>query len=76
MGSLSQDENHSDASSLLMQTPLPGGSGVGKGAQFTHILQKDAFLVFRSLCKLSMKGVPDVSEQRYHCLLQHCVIVS
>ncbi|KAM3923498.1 brefeldin A-inhibited guanine nucleotide-exchange protein 2 isoform 2-T2 [Leptodactylus fuscus] len=33
------------------------------GARFTHILQKDAFLVFRSLCKLSMKplgvGPPD-----------------
>ncbi len=30
---------------------------------FSHILQKDAFLVFRSLCKLSMKplseGPPD-----------------
>ncbi|KAM4622378.1 brefeldin A-inhibited guanine nucleotide-exchange protein 2 [Discoglossus pictus] len=33
------------------------------GARFSHILQKDAFLVFRSLCKLSMKplgeGPPD-----------------
>lgn len=32
-------------------------------ARFSHILQKDAFLVFRSLCKLSMKplgeGPPD-----------------
>lgn len=32
-------------------------------AKFTHILQKDAFLVFRALCKLSMKplqeGQPD-----------------
>ncbi|KAG1705092.1 Brefeldin A-inhibited guanine nucleotide-exchange protein 1 [Nymphon striatum] len=28
-------------------------------AKFTHILQKDAFLVFRSLCKLSMKALPD-----------------
>ncbi|XP_017153737.1 brefeldin A-inhibited guanine nucleotide-exchange protein 1 [Drosophila miranda] len=28
-------------------------------AKFTHILQKDAFLVFRSLCKLSMKPLPD-----------------
>ena len=26
---------------------------------FPHILQKDAFLVFRSLCKLSMKQLPD-----------------
>ncbi|XP_024084043.1 brefeldin A-inhibited guanine nucleotide-exchange protein 1 isoform X3 [Cimex lectularius] len=28
-------------------------------AHFTHILQKDAFLVFRTLCKLSMKPLPD-----------------
>lgn len=28
-------------------------------AKFTHIYQKDAFLVFRSLCKLSMKPLPD-----------------
>ena len=26
---------------------------------FNHILQKDAFLVFRSLCKLSMKPLAD-----------------
>ncbi|XP_055916532.1 brefeldin A-inhibited guanine nucleotide-exchange protein 1 [Eupeodes corollae] len=28
-------------------------------AKFTHILQKDAFLVFRALCKLSMKPLQD-----------------
>ncbi|KAE9540029.1 hypothetical protein AGLY_005281 [Aphis glycines] len=28
-------------------------------ASFNHILQKDAFLVFRSLCKLSMKPLPE-----------------
>ncbi|MGH0145720.1 UNVERIFIED_CONTAM: hypothetical protein FKN15_024671 [Acipenser sinensis] len=28
-------------------------------ARFSHILQKDAFLVFRSLCKLSMKPLSD-----------------
>lgn len=28
-------------------------------AHFVHILQKDAFLVFRALCKLSMKPLPD-----------------
>uniref|UniRef100_A0A8C9UHX7 ARF guanine nucleotide exchange factor 2 n=1 Tax=Serinus canaria TaxID=9135 RepID=A0A8C9UHX7_SERCA len=35
----------------------------GSAARFSHVLQKDAFLVFRSLCKLSMKplgeGPPD-----------------
>uniref|UniRef100_A0A146LI66 Brefeldin A-inhibited guanine nucleotide-exchange protein 2 n=2 Tax=Lygus hesperus TaxID=30085 RepID=A0A146LI66_LYGHE len=35
-------------------------SGTNKiQAQFTHILQKDAFLVFRALCKLSMKPLPE-----------------
>ncbi|XP_022248093.1 brefeldin A-inhibited guanine nucleotide-exchange protein 1-like isoform X1 [Limulus polyphemus] len=28
-------------------------------AKFSHVLQKDAFLVFRSLCKLSMKPLPE-----------------
>lgn len=28
-------------------------------AKFNHVLQKDAFLVFRALCKLSMKPLPD-----------------
>lgn len=28
-------------------------------AKFTHIYQKDAFLVFRALCKLSMKPLPE-----------------
>lgn len=36
-------------------------------AKFTHILQKDAFLVFRALCKLSMKPLPDGSpDPRSH----------
>ncbi|XP_028825450.1 brefeldin A-inhibited guanine nucleotide-exchange protein 1 isoform X2 [Denticeps clupeoides] len=34
-------------------------SGPAPGAKFSHILQKDAFLVFRSLCKLSMKPLSD-----------------
>uniref|UniRef100_A0AAZ3PSW0 SEC7 domain-containing protein n=1 Tax=Oncorhynchus tshawytscha TaxID=74940 RepID=A0AAZ3PSW0_ONCTS len=34
-------------------------TGPVPGAKFSHILQKDAFLVFRSLCKLSMKPLSD-----------------
>uniref|UniRef100_A0A4W3GFE2 ARF guanine nucleotide exchange factor 1 n=1 Tax=Callorhinchus milii TaxID=7868 RepID=A0A4W3GFE2_CALMI len=34
-------------------------SGGPTSAKFSHILQKDAFLVFRSLCKLSMKPLSD-----------------
>uniref|UniRef100_A0A4W6BS59 ARF guanine nucleotide exchange factor 2 n=1 Tax=Lates calcarifer TaxID=8187 RepID=A0A4W6BS59_LATCA len=33
--------------------------GPHNAARFSHILQKDAFLVFRSLCKLSMKPLAD-----------------
>ncbi|XP_024148796.1 brefeldin A-inhibited guanine nucleotide-exchange protein 2 [Oryzias melastigma] len=33
--------------------------GPHSSARFSHILQKDAFLVFRSLCKLSMKPLAD-----------------
>lgn len=35
------------------------GCSAAESAQFTHVLQKDAFLVFRSLCRLSMKPLPD-----------------
>jgi hypothetical protein len=36
------------------------GTGDGKPQQrFSHITQKDAFLVFRSLCKLSMKSLAE-----------------
>ncbi|KAJ8277682.1 hypothetical protein GJAV_G00078540 [Gymnothorax javanicus] len=34
-------------------------TGPSPSAKFSHILQKDAFLVFRSLCKLSMKPLTD-----------------
>ncbi|XP_037540964.1 brefeldin A-inhibited guanine nucleotide-exchange protein 2 [Nematolebias whitei] len=36
-----------------------GLQGPHSAARFSHILQKDAFLVFRSLCKLSMKPLAD-----------------
>ena len=35
-----------------------------KGPQFSHVLQKDCFLVFRSLCKLSMKGITDTHDPK------------
>ncbi|XP_065921136.1 brefeldin A-inhibited guanine nucleotide-exchange protein 1 isoform X3 [Magallana gigas] len=40
---------------------VSGGGEDGEMTQgvFSHILQKDAFLVFRSLCKLSMKPLAD-----------------
>ena len=32
---------------------------VGTSSSFTHVLQKDAYLVFRSLCRLAMKPLPE-----------------
>ncbi|CAJ0935471.1 unnamed protein product [Ranitomeya imitator] len=51
------DDGHSVSSmDNLESDSLPG---YHSGARFTNILQKDAFLVFRSLCKLSMKPLGD-----------------
>ncbi|XP_071835614.1 brefeldin A-inhibited guanine nucleotide-exchange protein 1-like isoform X2 [Apostichopus japonicus] len=42
------------------QDGVEGGEEMSEGGEpFSHVLQKDAFLVFRSLCKLSMKPLPD-----------------
>uniref|UniRef100_A0A131YT42 Brefeldin A-inhibited guanine nucleotide-exchange protein n=1 Tax=Rhipicephalus appendiculatus TaxID=34631 RepID=A0A131YT42_RHIAP len=35
------------------------GGSAAMQAHFAHVVQKDAFLVFRSLCKLSMKPLPE-----------------
>ncbi|KAJ8930982.1 hypothetical protein NQ314_016152 [Rhamnusium bicolor] len=53
-----EHETQSISSSITsMDTQSENDSAVT--AKFTHILQKDAFLVFRALCKLSMKPLPD-----------------
>ena len=59
-------DNTSSSVPLNDHTLLATPSIAGKGThmQFAHILQKDAFLVFRSLCKLSMKGISDVHDSR------------
>uniref|UniRef100_A0A1X7VGU5 SEC7 domain-containing protein n=1 Tax=Amphimedon queenslandica TaxID=400682 RepID=A0A1X7VGU5_AMPQE len=43
--------------------PLQGSKD---NLQFRHVLQKDCFLVFRTLCKLSMKPISDIHDQRSH----------
>uniref|UniRef100_A0A8C4DG58 ADP-ribosylation factor guanine nucleotide-exchange factor 1 (brefeldin A-inhibited) n=1 Tax=Dicentrarchus labrax TaxID=13489 RepID=A0A8C4DG58_DICLA len=50
-----------DRLSVSSNDTQESGAGPGQppGAKFSHILQKDAFLVFRSLCKLSMKPLSD-----------------
>uniref|UniRef100_A0A669BJY2 ARF guanine nucleotide exchange factor 1 n=1 Tax=Oreochromis niloticus TaxID=8128 RepID=A0A669BJY2_ORENI len=45
--------------SLVCLQESGAAPGQPPGAKFSHILQKDAFLVFRSLCKLSMKPLSD-----------------
>ncbi|BET03204.1 brefeldin A-inhibited guanine nucleotide-exchange protein [Nesidiocoris tenuis] len=53
----SQDSMDVNTEGTGSENSLSGNSKIQ--AQFTHILQKDAFLVFRALCKLSQKPLPD-----------------
>lgn len=67
--SLSNDESiHRVASVESINTSLHSEHSTNRtvsdatssaAVKFTHVLQKDAFLVFRALCKLSMKPLPD-----------------
>uniref|UniRef100_A0A672UCQ9 ARF guanine nucleotide exchange factor 2 n=1 Tax=Strigops habroptila TaxID=2489341 RepID=A0A672UCQ9_STRHB len=50
------DDGQSVSSTDNLETDV---SGHQAAARFSHVLQKDAFLVFRSLCKLSMKPLGD-----------------
>uniref|UniRef100_A0A8C9XJH3 ARF guanine nucleotide exchange factor 2 n=1 Tax=Sander lucioperca TaxID=283035 RepID=A0A8C9XJH3_SANLU len=60
MNGIIEDRSSVSSTDMLVSGALQGPHGA---ARFSHILQKDAFLVFRSLCKLSMKplaeGPPD-----------------
>uniref|UniRef100_A0A4W5MX50 ARF guanine nucleotide exchange factor 1 n=1 Tax=Hucho hucho TaxID=62062 RepID=A0A4W5MX50_9TELE len=58
----STDPENGTAENHQTEADQPTGlatTGPVPGAKFSHILQKDAFLVFRSLCKLSMKPLSD-----------------
>ncbi|XP_009697452.1 PREDICTED: brefeldin A-inhibited guanine nucleotide-exchange protein 2-like, partial [Cariama cristata] len=50
------DDGQSVSSTDNLETDVSGHQAT---ARFSHVLQKDAFLVFRSLCKLSMKPLGD-----------------
>uniref|UniRef100_A0A8C1Z8U1 ADP-ribosylation factor guanine nucleotide-exchange factor 1 (brefeldin A-inhibited) n=1 Tax=Cyprinus carpio TaxID=7962 RepID=A0A8C1Z8U1_CYPCA len=56
--SILQEVVNTIAGAFLSQESV-ATTGSAPGAKFSHILQKDAFLVFRSLCKLSMKPLSD-----------------
>lgn len=67
------NNNNSNVSATIPRVPSQESVEVNSEndnvvtAKFTHILQKDAFLVFRALCKLSMKPLPDgVPDERSH----------
>uniref|UniRef100_A0A8C9Y7U7 ARF guanine nucleotide exchange factor 1 n=1 Tax=Sander lucioperca TaxID=283035 RepID=A0A8C9Y7U7_SANLU len=55
------EQTEADQATAAAQSKAESGAAPGQppGAKFSHILQKDAFLVFRSLCKLSMKPLSD-----------------
>ena len=55
-GSNLDDLSDPSVSSYQMQGATLASGGAIK---FSHVLQKDAFLVFRSLCKLSVMPVVD-----------------
>ncbi|KAM9785485.1 brefeldin A-inhibited guanine nucleotide-exchange protein 2 [Neosynchiropus ocellatus] len=56
MNGIIEDRSSVSSSDLLDAESLQGPHS---SSRFSHILQKDAFLVFRSLCKLSMKPLAD-----------------
>ncbi|KAM9342974.1 brefeldin A-inhibited guanine nucleotide-exchange protein 2 [Pholidichthys leucotaenia] len=56
MNGIIEDRNSVSSTDMLDAEAL---QGTQNAARFSHILQKDAFLVFRSLCKLSMKPLAD-----------------
>ena len=68
MSSVQTAEDRQSVSSQEGTIDSPAAQHTGT-AGFTHVLQKDAFLVFRSLCKLSMKHLTDVSQDLKYVVL-------
>ncbi|XP_057686488.1 brefeldin A-inhibited guanine nucleotide-exchange protein 2 isoform X3 [Corythoichthys intestinalis] len=56
MNGIIEDRSSVSSAEMLDAETLQGPHSASR---FSHILQKDAFLVFRSLCKLSMKPLAD-----------------
>uniref|UniRef100_A0A674C218 ARF guanine nucleotide exchange factor 2 n=1 Tax=Salmo trutta TaxID=8032 RepID=A0A674C218_SALTR len=53
------EDNREETTPPGIGLDLESMQGGQNAVRFSHILQKDAFLVFRSLCKLSMKPLAD-----------------
>ena len=56
---LPDDRQSVNSQEGVVDSPAPANVNT---AVFGHVLQKDAFLVFRSLCKLSMKHLTDTPQ--------------
>uniref|UniRef100_A0A7N8Y4Y1 ADP-ribosylation factor guanine nucleotide-exchange factor 2 (brefeldin A-inhibited) n=1 Tax=Mastacembelus armatus TaxID=205130 RepID=A0A7N8Y4Y1_9TELE len=59
MNGIIEDRSSVSSTDMLVSSDAEALQGAHNTARFSHILQKDAFLVFRSLCKLSMKPLAD-----------------
>jgi Sec7-like guanine-nucleotide exchange factor len=66
----SQHDTESDSQSIVLENPEGVAANIstasvddGKG-QFTHVLQKDGYQVFKAMVKLSEKGILDSSDPR------------
>uniref|UniRef100_A0A3Q1GNQ3 ADP-ribosylation factor guanine nucleotide-exchange factor 2 (brefeldin A-inhibited) n=1 Tax=Acanthochromis polyacanthus TaxID=80966 RepID=A0A3Q1GNQ3_9TELE len=59
MNGIIEDRSSVSSTDMLVSSDAEALQGPHNAARFSHILQKDAFLVFRSLCKLSMKPLAD-----------------
>ena len=70
----SQHDTESDSQSIVLENPEGVAANIstasvddGKG-QFTHVLQKDGYQVFKAMVKLSEKGILDSSDPRCVCV--------
>ena len=61
-GGQSKGEHGGHSTTTSMSSSVREKESVGLGMAFPSILHKDAFLIFRALCKLSMKGLHESDD--------------
>ena len=61
-GELNKGEYGGLSTTMSMSSSAREKESVGLGMAFPSILHKDAFLIFRALCKLSMKGLHESDD--------------
>ncbi|KAI5719351.1 hypothetical protein M8J76_008978 [Diaphorina citri] len=67
-------ETHSTHNSSLGRVNSQESIETNSVAQFSHILQKDAFIVFRSMCRLSMKPLTQETPDPKSCELRSKIL--